>query len=186
MSSRTHAAKRGAFPPSLHQGVLTEPPGGGAQYQGHEHYYESGGAIPEMYCRRDGYDSHEAILGGGHYDNSIRDEYDNDLWGNYRFQDSISYCGDGYPKYGYHPHGGQEGPLYVSSLLQGEGIYDPYARGYLESAEPNEPTPYHTGYAPTYNEGMTLERGNYKSYIPLKEETGAIWANRGQKGKSPR
>jgi hypothetical protein len=113
------------------------------QWQGHEHHYESGGAIHEMYYRCGRHDSYETIPGEEYYDSFTCGEYGTDLQDNYGFQDSVGYHDDGYHEYEYHYHGAPEVTFRVNSPFQGERIYDPYGGGYLENMESYKPTPYH-------------------------------------------
>jgi hypothetical protein len=143
------------------------------QYQGHKLHHESGGAILEIYYRHDEYNATRQLLEKGYYYSHVHNKYNSDSWGNYGFQDSVGYRNEGYPEYGYHPHGGQEGLFYISSLSQGEGIYDSYAGGYMESANLYVPTPYHAMYDPCYDEWTAHGCRNYESYVQPKEETRA-------------
>jgi hypothetical protein len=96
---------------------LQNYPGGGMWYQGHGLHYEFGRAIPEMYYRRDGYDSNKTTPREGYYDNFAREKYANDLQGSYGFQDSIGYHDDDYHEYDYYPYGVQESPFHANNPL---------------------------------------------------------------------
>jgi hypothetical protein len=64
---------------------LQNYPRWGMQYQGHGLHYGSGGAIPEMYYWRDGYDSYETTPKEGYYDSFTHKEYGKGFQGNYGF-----------------------------------------------------------------------------------------------------